>query len=81
MLIVARGLKAYNFDCFSIGDLNSTTASVSRFSMETLMKGVGSNELFTNLCRIEATIPFPRDTHSSKKKISFNKIKYILFSK
>ena len=27
-------------DCFSIGDLNSTTASVSRFSVETL-KGVG----------------------------------------
>ena len=30
----------YNLDCFSIGDLNSTTASVSRFSVETL-KGVG----------------------------------------
>ena len=40
MLIVARGLKAYNLDCFSIGDLNSTTASVSQFSVETL-KGVG----------------------------------------
>ena len=26
-------------DCFSIGDLNSTTASVSRFSVETLKMG------------------------------------------